>query len=485
MKANRAEAGAEGARGDRSTCCVAYRIVSARHWILPLVAVLTSIASAAVAMPPAGHANSQANGFIGVQQTASARADQRALLHALSRGDAARIGRLADKLGLNPVSKALLHAQLDYDMPRVLALAKQCRGNALDQQQWIAAYRCDMLALGAASVLGNAKEIFNAAAWWDARITFPANPHRDGLKTELFGEGFDRADVAKLVVSVPPLSVQVAPQPTPIPIVNWIQRHTGNTKDASGTPPSIRPQVDIRVNGHAVHADIDTGTSLPLTIDISHAKGLDIETLMTGLTASPNLSSPPAKRGNADLGLVANFTFGPLTIHNLAVEVVPDGYAGNGVVVGLPVLARFKQVVFTRSRVLIDSSLLSCRHPLPLTYAAPRAAQLGQLVFATKVDERPVTATFDSGNNSLLTADPALAHESEKASSGVTKGIHLGYLALDVGSGQIASYDAVFLAPWPVPSDVLVGVPLLASADVRLYFSPPSLCIVARHSQPR
>lgn len=454
---------------------------------LSIFAIVACATNAAIAAQATEQPRRRENSFVGVQQTSSNRRDQQLLLRELSRGNRTRVEQLADKLGLNAISKKLLRTQLDYDMPVLLSAAKQCRDRAFEQHQPIAAFRCNVLTLGGAAVLGSAKEIFEAAAWWDKRVTKTSDPARDGLRTALFGEGFDRAEVVRLVATVPPLTAQVSAQSAPIPIVNWVEHGAVGANKASEVLAS-HPQVDIDVNGHAVRADIDTGTSLPLIIDASHAQGLGIRMLVDRLTAIPTLASPPATQGNASLGLVTNFKFGPLTMHNLAVEVVPDGYAGDGTIVGLPVLARFNHITFTRSHILVDPHSRGCSQPLPLTYAASGTEQLGQLMFAAEVDGTPVTASFDSGSGALLAARPRLAHDSPEwvpGSAQMANKIRYGYLALKVGEGQIASYNAAFRFPWPGPSDVLIGAPLLAFADVQLTFSPLSLCFREQSPQGR
>lgn len=446
-----------------------------------MAAVSWSACALAVSPAQAGTA-SVSDGFLNVlSPVLPATGDAATLLDALRSGDAAAVERLIPALGLNAVTARLLRAQLRYDLPEVHAAAIQCRDTAFLERIVPAAERCNEAAFGAALVRGDAHAMF-ASLEWDERVAFPALAQALGRGRPRFGNGYDHVDIATLLKSVPPLEEQLTAIRGTLPIVNWPA--SGGDRAKSGTSVALHahPQVDVTINGHAVAADVDTGTWAALTVSADRAKALGIRILVRGITAAPTMNSPGSAVGNASLGLVSKFTFGPLTLRNLAVYVVPAHFVLNGIVVGLPVLARFPQVTFSRGAIEVAPASPACADAVPLTYAASDVFQRGYLVFAGVRDGKPATVMFDSGSNARLVTRAGSAGDAPAASAPPAKPRvdRVGPLAVTVGQRRVAARDAAFMSWLPAPIDVLIGAPILATDDVRLSFASPSICIDPR-----
>jgi predicted aspartyl protease len=384
------------------------------------------------------------------------------LFDALARGNADTVKRLAHEMGLNSVWRQLLDAQLHGDMMALLNAAARCREQAFAAHARHIGQWCGATAVGAAWQLGDPKRLFGQIAQLKKH---GAMPHKNR------GPFVDNAP--KLAHALPETTVDITAGSGSIPLVERAE-----PDDAPHTTNWNTPQVAIMANGHTLKADVDTGSAMALTMDASHAKGLGIKTLATGLTAVPTLNVRKTQKGNATLGLLRRFKLGPMTIRNLAVMVVPDGYAASGVLIGWPVLAHFEQVTFRDKSITVSMDKTSCAHPIPETYAANTTRQLGQFVFRAEVDGAPVSAMFDSGASPLLAARPGLAAD-RRGEAADARPPRSGYLSVSLGHGHIASYSAAFDAQLPdsMP-DVLIGIPLVATADVAVRYSPPSLCII-------
>lgn len=88
-------------------------------------------------------------------------------------------------------------------------------------------------------------------------------------------------------------------------------------------------------------------------------------------------------------------------MHHLVATVVPGGYLPASVIVGLPILAYFKQVTFDKSQVTLSRAVTQCNSPIPMTFATS-PDQGGHLVFAARADGMTVNGMFDTGRVSCL-----------------------------------------------------------------------------------
>lgn len=402
------------------------------------------------------------------------------LNQALLHGDAPRAKEVAAALKLDPTMVKLVEAQLDYDLPGLLAAAKVCRDSAMLRNELAAALSCNGVAYRSAFAMGDAREAFRTLVWVK-KVGFPAmtRMHRG---TPGFGNAFDRADIDQIAKSLPPFFTKRSPDRASLDYSNAPYKEDNAihlTTHASGA--SIIPAVTIVVNGKQLKAFVDTGSASSVVMDQAHATELGVKTLVAGLPAIATLGRSPAT-GSTSLALVDELVFGPLTVHDVMAIVVPTGYLpGSGVMVGLPLLARFQQVEFGRSRLTVGGTASGCNDPLALTFASsPR--EDGKLVFDAGADGKPIKASIDTGADVPLIAGrhlapPSVDNDSAVQSATVAQaGPIQRYLKVWFGKSHL-SYDDTPVIPTLEVPDVLIGAPILAGWDVHFDFLKPSLCL--------
>ncbi|HJR13458.1 MAG TPA: retropepsin-like aspartic protease [Rhodanobacteraceae bacterium] len=361
-------------------------------------------------------------------------------------------------------------AKARYDLPKVLSLATDCRDLAFKLHKLKPARVCDEAMFGVARRLGDARTMVGADYWWQQHGFAAAD------KTSKVYSAFQKANLARLVNTVPAFSAAVAGSPS---VLKYPHRIEFSGRLAAEPLTSRRPTVMATIDGKPVAVMVDTGTVLPLMMDQAHATALGATPLLGELVA-PGMEKHPlpgAKGFSTDL--IANFKFGDLVMHNVATAVVPDGRFHVGVLVGLPVLARFGRVDLDDARIATGMAVPHCTSSMPLRFVG-----VGQLGFSTTANGRPAIAMVDTGSMYALFAKP----EARPNSSAVSKtslwewpeapSAHHRQVGVQIGEWSMTGIDmpdAKLTLPPNV--DVSIGAPLLTFADVRIDFAKPSLCV--------
>lgn len=365
-----------------------------------------------------------------------------------------------------------------YRMADALAAAKECRELALAGDKLVLAMACNERAFLAARVLGDAKS-FVAAAAWQSR-------HADGRGLD---PAFRGVDLAGLAVSVAPLSTGIEGGSTRLDYTHPITAMAaiaGNSVVARGRVSEARPFVSVTINGKKVQALVDTGAPVPLVLDQTRARSLGAVPLVKGAMAPSTFSDPDPIPGSADYALVDSLSVGTLTMRNVLAVVMKNGKVPkSGVVVGLPMLARYPQVTFTWSQLQLDTRPETCKeHPLPMTAMLAARGAFG-MVFPIQVRDKHADAIFDTGMSFPLAIGPTsrlastLAPASSKQPLEPAFTIHPGSLSVGVGRINLKP-DHVYVSRLGLPTDAAIGSPLLLGADVRINFNDLSLFVIPR-----
>lgn len=404
-------------------------------------------------------------------------------------GDATKAEAVATALKVGPGVVRMIKAQLDYNLPGLSNLLKDCRDAALRHNAISSALNCNRGAASVALVMGDARGYFQALDW-TKNIGFPAIARsRQGRKPK-FGRPFNDVDLDKLAKSLPPLSATLSVGSASLDYSHplyMVLEDNGNRQTTYGTKGvGAIPEVSTEIDGKPVQALVDTGTSYFLTMDQTQAKALGVKILVAGLPAIATMGKAPGK-GSTSFGLIDRLVFGPLTVNNAMAIVVPTGsFPGPGVLVGLPLLARFKQVEFDQSRLVLDAAASVCKYPLALAFASSPAED-GKLVFAAKANGKPVKASIDTGSGAPLIASPSLMASStagNAAAPPTTTALATPshrHLEVQFGNSRFSYNDPPVIPALSVP-DVVIGAPILEGWNVRFDFSKPSLCLIPRHS---
>ena len=366
-------------------------------------------------------------------------------------------------------------ARARYEMPKVLSLAMDCRDLALKLHKMQPARVCDEAMFRVARRLGDARTMVEADYWWQ-RHGFSAAD-----KTSKLYSAFQKANLARLVHTVPAFSATVADSPS---VLKYQHRIEFAGRVAAEPLTWHRPTVTATINGKPVAVMVDTGTILPVMMDQTHATALGATRLLGELAAPGTEKHPLPGAKGFGTDLIANFKFGDLVMHNVATAVFPDGRFHIGVLVGLPVLARFGRVDLDDARIATGLAVPHCTSGMQL-----RIVGAGQLGFATTANGRPAIAMLDTGSMYALFAKP----ETSPNSSAMSKtsrsewpeapSAHHRQVGVQIGAGSMTGVDmpdAKFTLPPDV--DVTIGAPLLTFADVRIDFAKPSLCVSPKPS---
>lgn len=418
---------------------------------------------------------------------------RQAFISAMSNGDAKAAIRIAKQDGAGPFWIELYRDQLRYRLPALMSSAKACRDDAMRDGGPAAmgdATDCNGFILESTQAMGDAHGYFEALAW-----------HRDhGVKTWKAGHSsrkspllLPKADAAKLARSVPAFSVELtSTAPVSLPYANLPHpsgtHHSDERKPhriEAGLGEAFTPKLDVTINGHHVKALVDTGTSTALVMSLTQAKALGLQPLVTGLSGFRSLGKPPIPAGSKAVYLATSLELGPLHVHNVMVIVIPDDYEKDtDVTIGLPLLARFDNVVFNQSGMIVNAPSAACRHALPVTYAA-LSGHDGILVFAAEADGKPIRAMIDTGAPSAMIVGPRLMPD---AASGVTAAHggslsgHFRFIRIRLGGLGALDLKALMLSDMPENLDVDFGFPLSWSwpkvAAVRFDFTNMSICLV-------
>jgi predicted aspartyl protease len=346
-----------------------------------------------------------------------------------------------------------------------LIAARVCRNSASKENKPRMALNCNAILRDAAYYLGDAHAVLESVHWQSRHAR-----SGDGLAAP-----FQDGDVARTVA---PLSVSFEGSDSKLEYVHpfSLKRHLDDNSQAVRVRGD-RPAVMVRINDQDVAAMVDTGTYVPLMLDQAHAYQVGAVPLVTGVVAPRSLAVPSPLPDSAAYDLIGTFRFGGVVMRNVLAIVVRNGHLPGGAIVGLPVLARYKQVTFGTRGVTLSGAADSCDGTqLPLT-VTPASQGFG-LVFPVEVHGKSVKAMFDTGSNALLLANPVLFSNSlvTKSESSTTSFEHRS-LSVWIGRLHLMTHRAP-LGVDGMSADVHIGAPLLAAADVRINFSNRSLCVI-------
>ncbi len=417
---------------------------------------------------------------------------------ALSNGDAKAAIRVAKQSGMDSFWISLYRDQLWYRLPQLLSTATECRDNAYLHRgnliAWKDAATCNRFILGVTDQLGDARGYFEALAW---RRRYSAAQRKRGHSEAGFRMLYPKLDVAGLAASVPAYSAEVdstAPMVLRYPNADHrtLASHSGDVIPEDGETPMyepVGPVITMTINGHRVDASVDTGQAQPLVMSATESKVLGLKRLAPGSRGFQLVGKPIVPAGSVSLSLVRQLKLGTLQENNVMAIVIPDSYGIDGkreLVVGLPLLARFNNVVFNKSRMVLNAPAVPCPHPLPATYATG-PGRGGLLAFDADMDGRSIKASVDTGSNILLVAGkelmPSDGTTAPPADAGRAHGERMfRYLAIRV-AGLTLSNDTTPVLPKLAFPAVLIGAPALAALDIRFNFTPKlSLCLTRRLS---
>lgn len=409
------------------------------------------------------------------------------LADAVRRGDATTARELTGKMKLDSATIRVMNDQLDYDMPKLLSDALACRD---ESSAMSSPGGCNLLAYSAAMVMGDAHATFQALHW--ARSARGSRGSGDSKESAArFDPAFVRVDVARLAKELPLTRIRVSPVKTSLAYLDspcGVTATSGAYVAECKNPASMRPKVEITVDGKSTAALLDTGAPFAVVMSHERAEEFGATPLVTDLAPLTMLGKTRPEKGPSSLYLVDHLTFGSLNAHNLMVVVLPDGVLqGAGVVLGLPMLARFGEVTFGRSRITLGTSPARCVDRLPLTFASSFSQQ-GKLVFPAQADGKHVSATIDTGSSAALIAGRALAPRLVASSSSgpKTAGSHDNvlhrYLRVSFGKKEQLSYNSAPVIPSLTVTDVVIGAPVLSTMNMQLNFSEMWLCMTPASS---
>lgn len=414
-------------------------------------------------------------------------AKKRAFNTAMSNGDAKTVFRIAREQGAAPFWMELYRDQLKFRLPKLLAMARKCRNAAAKINSRAAmedASECEGFMVRSTQAMGDARGYFAALAWQRSEGV--------AILTEMGDRPLfllpKTIDVAKLPRSIPAFSAELTSMaPAMLPYANVfpskeIRHVTPRTSHwaANRSYSAFKPEVTVMINGHRVHALIDSGTDTALVMSAARAKALGLQALVTGLSGDRSVGKPPIPKGSGALFLAKRLRLGPLRVRNLMADVIPDGYdQGTGVTIGLPLLARFDSVVFDQSGMTVNAPAVSCRHSLPVTYAVlPR--EDGFLVFTAEADGMPIRAMIDTGASGFLLVGRRLMPAASEITSYRVDGKYPArFIRVQIPGLGALDFDALMLDDLLSNLDADFGFPLSwGMKSVRFDFANMSICLV-------
>lgn len=405
------------------------------------------------------------------------------------------LGIATRKLHADPFWMSLYRDRLQYRLPAMIAKSMMCRDAKSVQRTPL--LECETFLREAAYALGDAHDFFAELAWQrNHSILLTGGAQR----SDTIREPFPNAELARLANSLPPFSTSfVATMPPVLRYANNPSAKLG-TSQAGGAaagggvlPAGFRPEVAVTIDGHRVDALVDTGTRTALVIGSHEATMLGLRPLVRGLSGYRLVGQRSPASAQVGLDFVRSLVFGSLHVQNLMAVVAPksdqSGFRQANVVVGLPVLAQFGNVTFTRAGMVFDTPAATCSAQFPLT-AAATVGEAALLEFPTSVEGKSVGAMIDTGStvdllvgNSLI---PGRARNQlpryfdPRNAEGLNVSVHLGRLGT-------FGYVAPMVRGLPVAIDADFGFPLAWSHPkveaVRFNFARMRLCL--RSAGPR
>lgn len=363
----------------------------------------------------------------------------------------------------------------NYDLHGVLVAAEACRDAALAAQRLDRALRCNARVRAAAYSLGDARGLMRWAHW---QARYAVSEFNHGL-----GIAFSQANLPRLASEVPPLQVRIDGDAT----LRYLQPISTKTHQVAwqtiiGDVSRGRPVVSVEIDGRPTSALLDTGTPFALLLDQAQAYALGARPLVIGIASPGTARGAPPTPGTAAFDLVRTFKLGTLVMHNLLAVVVANGSPLHGVIVGLPVLANYRQVTFGQSSVRLATRTHACAtRALPETVESTASSDVP--VFTARVNGGTTNAIFDTGSNVALVvlagrfASPASA--ASAPAEGGTSGAFSGPLAATLGELRLTAPKVHAVAALPGDVGLDAGATVLATASVQLDFpgnAPPSIC---------
>lgn len=414
----------------------------------------------------------------------------------MATGDAqAAMDIAAHKLHAGPFWMSLYRDRLQYRLPAMIAKSMVCR-NAKSVQR-TPLLECETFLREATYALGDAHDFFAEFAW---QRQHPLAPTGGAQVRDTMKEPFPNVDVARLANSLPLFSTGFAA--TTSPVLRYINSPsaTPGTTEAGGAavgggvlPAGFWPEVAVTINGHRVDALVDTGTRTALVISSHEAAMLGLRRLVRGLPGYRLVGQRPPASAQMGLDFVRSLVFGSLHVQNLMAVVAPKsdqpGFRQANVVVGLPVLAQFSNVTFTRTGMIFNTLSATCSAQFPLTAAAP-AGDAALLVFPASVEGKPVGAMIDTGSTlELIVGNSLVPGRARNQLPRYFNSRDVKGLNVHVRLGQLGTFG--YLAPMvrglPAAVDADFGFPLAWShpkvESVRFDFARMRLCL--RSANPR
>lgn len=397
----------------------------------------------------------------------------------------------AGKLHAGPFWMSLYRDRLQYRLPAMIAQSMMCRDAKSVERTSLR--ECEAFLREATYALGDAHDFFAELAWQRKHPLLPT----DGAKgSDTIKEPFANVDLARLAASLPPFST--AFEATTSPVVRYTSSSSAKpgTSQAGGgsagggvLPAGFWPKVAVTINGHRVDALVDTGTRTALVISSHEAAMLGLRPLVRGLPGYRLVGQRPPASAQVALDFVRSLVFGTLHVQNLMAVVAPKsdqfGFRQADVVVGLPVLAQFNNVTFTRAGMVFGAPPVTCSAQFPLTAAAP-AGDAALLVFPASVDGKPVGAMIDTGSTVELLVGNSLVpgrarsqlprYFDPRDAEGLNVSVRLGQLGT-------FGYVAPMVRGLPVAIDADFGFPLAWSHPkveaVSFSFARMRLCLAS------
>lgn len=396
----------------------------------------------------------------------------------------ARTGAEGANAALETALRVLGSARDAYRMTDALAAAQACRGLASTAGKPVLARLCNERALRAARVLGDAHSFIAATDW----------QHRYGDGRGL-DPAFAKVDLATLAHSLAPLAVDGKGGNVRLDYVHPLGARIdarSRKVEATGRVSAMRPEVAVDINGKRANALVDTGAPVPVVLDETRARKLGAVSLVKGVRPPGTFNAPDPVAGSASYAVVDRFTIGTLSMRNVLAVVMRDGTVPKpGVVVGLPVLARYPQVTFTSSQLLLDTAAGRCDgKPVPMSVRFAAEGAFGML-FPVRAGNKDADATFDTGMGFPMVISPAsrlasgLQPPLQKQPASPAFIIHPGSIAIEVGPIRVKPYY-VYVSRLRFPADVAIGSPVLLGADMEMDFANLTLCVIPRgHGEAR
>lgn len=251
------------------------------------------------------------------------------------------------------------------------------------------------------------------------------------------------------------------------------------------------PVIPIEINGHAVHALIDTRLRAPIEMIVIQApRALAHFVERLGLKAPTPEPSAGADAGDADGNprwLANSVRVGPMELHDFVIVAKATDRIPLGIYITSSLLRRFGEVVLgERSVAFARHGTAKCGPTVPVTFAAAHGGA-GWMTFPVTVGGQRAVATLYTDSPVPIEVQASLLQSNaESASAPGSEGGHLrqGPIALAVGTRTYHAGYALLgnLGPRAEAFQVVIGNPILRAERVYLSFGDAgaSICLSPR-----